>query len=98
MAVAAGRCAGPALAQGRVSRRTILRADKTAGAIILDSETQLAGIPKEAWDYRLGNRSALDWMLDQHKEKTPKDPTIRENSTPTASPTTRRRWSICWRA
>ena len=58
--------------------RTILRADKTAGAIVLDSETQLGGIPKEAWDYRLGNRSALEWILDQHKEKTPRDPTIRE--------------------
>ena len=27
---------------------------------------------------RLGNRSALEWVLDQYKEKTPKDPTIRE--------------------
>jgi predicted helicase len=32
----------------------------------------------EAWSYRLGNRSALEWILDQCKEKTPKDPTIRE--------------------
>lgn len=32
----------------------------------------------EAWDYRLGNRSALEWILDQHKENKPKDPTIRE--------------------
>nr|WP_282706983.1 type ISP restriction/modification enzyme [Sinimarinibacterium sp. CAU 1509] len=31
-----------------------------------------------AWDYRLGDRSALEWVLDQYKEKTPKDPTIRE--------------------
>jgi predicted helicase len=59
--------------------RTILRADKTAGAIILDSETQLGSVPKEAWEYRLGNRSALEWVLDQHKEKTPRDPTIREH-------------------
>ena len=36
------------------------------------------GAPREAWDYRLGNRSALEWILDQHKEKTPKDPTVRE--------------------
>jgi Type ISP C-terminal specificity domain len=28
--------------------------------------------------YRLANRSVLEWILDQHKEKTPKDPTIRE--------------------
>lgn len=38
----------------------------------------LAGIPPEAWAYQLGNRSAVDWVLDQHKEKKPKDPTIRE--------------------
>jgi predicted helicase len=31
-----------------------------------------------AWTYRLGNRSGLDWVLDQYKEKKPKDPTIRE--------------------
>ena len=35
-------------------------------------------IPPEAWDYRLGNRSALEWILDQYKESKPKDPTIRE--------------------
>jgi predicted helicase len=34
--------------------------------------------PAEAWAYRLGDSSALEWILDQHKEKTPKDPTIRE--------------------
>ena len=27
--------------------------------------------------YLLGNRCAIDWVLDQHKEKKPKDPTIR---------------------
>jgi predicted helicase len=58
--------------------RPLLRADKSAGIVILDSETQLGSVPKEAWEYRLGNRSALEWVLDQHKEKTPKDPTIRE--------------------
>jgi predicted helicase len=30
------------------------------------------------WTYRLGNRSALEWVLDQYKEKTPKDLIIRE--------------------
>ncbi|MGE3290436.1 MAG: type ISP restriction/modification enzyme [Geminicoccaceae bacterium] len=58
--------------------RTILKPDKAAGTIVLDSETQLTGVPPEAWQYRLGNRSALEWVLDQHKERTPKDPTIRE--------------------
>lgn len=37
----------------------------------------LSGVPAEAWAYRLGNRSAIDWVLDQHKERKPKDPTIR---------------------
>ncbi len=55
-----------------------LKADKDAGIIELDTETQLSGVPPEAWTYRLGNRSALEWVLDQHKEKKPSDPTIRE--------------------
>ncbi len=58
--------------------KAMLKADKEAGVITLDSETSLAGVPAEAWDYKLGNRSALEWILDQYKEKTPKDPTIRE--------------------
>jgi predicted helicase len=61
-----------------LSPRALLRADKSAGAIVLDTETQLSGIPTAAWEYRLGNRSALEWVPDQHKEKTPRDPTIRE--------------------
>ena len=44
----------------------------------LDSETVLDGLPPEAWAYRLGNRSGVEWVLDQHREKTPKGPTIRE--------------------
>lgn len=55
-----------------------LRSDAEAGSITLDTETTLRGVPHEAWTYKLGNRSAIDWVLDQHKEKTPKDPTIRE--------------------
>ncbi len=60
------------------SPKVILKADKEAVRIVLDSETSLSGIPGEAWDYRLGNRCALEWILDQYKEKKPKDPTIRE--------------------
>ncbi len=58
--------------------KPILKADRDAGLIVLDSETRLTGIPPAAHDYRLGNRSALDWVLDQHKERRPKDPTVRE--------------------
>ncbi len=55
-----------------------LRSDAASGSITLDSETVLRGVPPEAWTYKLGNRSAIDWVLDQYKERKPKDPTIRE--------------------
>jgi predicted helicase len=55
-----------------------LKADKTKNSIILDDVTTLSNIPKIAWEYMLGNRSALEWILDQYKEKKPKDPTIAE--------------------
>ena len=55
-----------------------LKADKIANKIILDDITTLENIPKIAWDYKLGNRCALEWILDQYKEKKPKDPTITE--------------------
>lgn len=61
-----------------VPPKTVLKADKDAGIVRLDGETALSGIPPEVWIYRLGNRSGLEWILDQYKEKTPKDPTIRE--------------------
>jgi predicted helicase len=60
------------------SPKPLLRADPAAGAIALDSETTLRGVPSQAWTYMLGNRSALDWVLDQYKQRKPKDPTIRE--------------------
>jgi len=58
--------------------KTKLKADKEAGIIVLDEQTELHGIPAVAWEYKLGNRSALEWILDQYQEKKPKDPTIAE--------------------
>jgi len=55
-----------------------LKADKTAGKIEIDEITTLSEIPVQAWEYQLGNRSALEWILDQYKEKTPSDKTILE--------------------
>ncbi len=55
-----------------------LKADKDNGIIELDELTYLSGVPAEAWEYKLGNRSALEWILDQYKEKKPSDPTIAE--------------------
>jgi predicted helicase len=72
----------PASGRGAGEREQVpkakLKADKANGCIILDEATTLRGIPPEAWDYKLGNRSALEWVLDQYKETAPRDPTIRE--------------------
>ncbi len=53
-----------------------LKAEKTSNMITLDENTQLMDVPAIVWDYKLGSRSALEWILDQYKEKKPKDPTI----------------------
>jgi len=61
-----------------VERKPILRSEKDSARILVDSETTLSGVPAQAWSYVLGNRSAIDWVLDQHKEKLPRDPVIRK--------------------
>jgi predicted helicase len=61
-----------------VKPKTKLRADKINGTIEIDSHTTLTGVPALAWEYKLGNRSALEWILDQYKEKKPQDATIAE--------------------
>ncbi|MGK9338859.1 type ISP restriction/modification enzyme [Sinorhizobium meliloti] len=61
-----------------VAPKAILKAEPESGVIRIDSETVLSGIPPAAFTYRLGNRSGLAWILDQYREKRPKDPTIRE--------------------
>ena len=39
----------------------------------------LAGIPAEAFAYRLGNRSALEWVIDQYRVKTDRRSGIENN-------------------
>ena len=80
---------------GATPKRAILRADKERNVITVDEQTSLAGVPAEAWAYRLGSRSALEWVLDQYKER--KLPTRRYASVsiPTASWTTRSTSSTC---
>lgn len=47
-----------------------LSKDKTQ--IIYNEFLTLSGIPSEVFQYRLGNRSALDWIIDQYQIKTDK--------------------------
>lgn len=64
-------------ADAGLSPRTILKAQPRDGVIFIDSVTTLSGIPEQAWDYRLANRSVIDWVLEAYREKTPKDATIK---------------------
>jgi predicted helicase len=54
-----------------------LSKDKT-GLVVNDSLT-LAGIPPETFRYRLGNRSALEWVIDQYRVTVDKRSGIRSN-------------------
>ena len=57
--------------------KPILRAHPGTGTIQIDQITTLTGVPTQAWEYVLGNRTALGWVLERAKESTPSDPTIR---------------------
>ena len=74
---------GSDMARGRVTApddkpklKPKLKAVKETGTIEIDATTTLAGIPAAAWDYKLGNRSGLEWVLDQWKEHKISDPTV----------------------
>jgi len=47
-----------------------LSKDKTQ--LVVNESLTLAGIPPEVFEYRLGNRSALEWVIDQYQVKTDK--------------------------
>ncbi len=49
-----------------------MRLSKDKTMIIYNDFLTLAGIPREAFEYKLGNRSALDWIIDQYQVKTDK--------------------------
>ena len=53
----------------RVEKMKLSR-DKTQ--LIYNDYLTLEGIPAEVYDYRLGNRSALEWVVDQYRVKTDK--------------------------
>ncbi len=47
-----------------------LTEDKTA--IVYNDFLTLAGIPAEVFEYKLGNRSALEWIVDRYRVNTDK--------------------------
>ncbi|MGH9407652.1 MAG: type ISP restriction/modification enzyme, partial [Terriglobia bacterium] len=49
----------------RVEDKMRLSKDKTQ--VKVNESLTLAGIPPETFEYRLGNRSALEWVIDQYQ-------------------------------
>jgi predicted helicase len=49
-----------------------MRLNKDKTQLVVNDTLTLAGIPAEAFQYRLGNRSALDWVIDQYQVTTDK--------------------------
>lgn len=47
-----------------------MRLSKDKGSIVYNDFLTLEGIPAEAFEYRLGNRSALEWIIDQYQVST----------------------------
>jgi len=44
-----------------------MRFNKDKTALAVNPSLTLAGIPPETFEYRLGNRSALEWVVDQYR-------------------------------
>jgi predicted helicase len=53
-------------------RVTKMRLSKDKTSLIYNQFLTLSGIPPETYDYRLGNRSALEWVIDQYQVSTDK--------------------------
>ena len=64
-----GRNAGAVPLDWRVEK---MRLSKDKTQLRYNGFLTLDGIPAEAFGYRLGNRSALEWVIDQYRVKTDK--------------------------
>jgi predicted helicase len=49
-----------------------MRLSKDKTSLIYNQLLTLSDIPKETFEYRLGNRSALEWVIDQYQASTDK--------------------------
>lgn len=48
---------------------SMIKLNKEKGIIIFDGKNRIENIPKKAFDYKIGTRSALDWIIDYYKPK-----------------------------
>ena len=56
-----------------------MRLSKDKKAIEVNDSFTLAGIPPEVFECRLGNRSAIEWVIDQYRVKEDKRSGIRSD-------------------
>ena len=63
-----------------------MRLAKDRKSLKVNDSLTLAGIPAEAFEYRLGNRSALEWVIDQYRVKEDKRSGIRSDPNRAADP------------
>jgi predicted helicase len=56
-----------------------MRLSKDRRSLKVNDSLILAGIPPEAFEYRLGNRSALEWVIDQYQVTEDKHSGIRSD-------------------
>ena len=67
-----------------VTDKMALNKEKTA--LRVNDTLTLAGIPPAAFEYRLGNRSALDWVIDQYRVSEDKRSGIKSDPNRAADP------------
>ena len=80
---------------GVTPKRAILRADKERNVITVDEQTSLAGVPDEAWDYRLAVARRWNGCWTSTRNASPATRRSASGSTPTASRTIRSTLSTC---
>ncbi len=56
-----------------------MRLSKDKTSLAVNPSLTLAGIPPETFQYRLGNRSALEWVVDQYQVSEDKRSGIRSD-------------------
>ena len=56
-----------------------MRLSKDKTTLHVNPSLTLSGIPPETFEYRLGNRSALEWVIDQYQVKQDKRSGIRSD-------------------
>jgi hypothetical protein len=58
------------MTRSRTPPHSLSKAFKDNSEIRYNDLLLLRGIPAAAFDYRLGNRSALEWVIDQYRVST----------------------------